>query len=154
MDDMLLGLIQITDKLTELDSYTIDLLLEDNDKTITISSGNVNYGISMSDVLYLIDKGSLSFPGFQIIEALSNTINILLTNRLDIIIDKIVSGADVSIELEMKALENFINSNISNEYDKNMNRSIFAATISEITGEIDPDLLKYRFYCKIYKKII
>lgn len=154
MNDPFLDLIQITDKLTELDSYTIDLLLEDSDKTITISSGNVNYDISLSDILYLIDNGSLSFPGFQIIETLSNTINIWLTTRLDIIIDKIISGMDVNIELELKALENFINSNIENVYDKNINKSIFTANISDITGEIDPDLLKYRFYCKIYKKII
>lgn len=154
MNDMFLDLIQITDKLSELDSYTIDLLLEDNDKTITISSGNVNYDISMSDILYLLDNGSLSFPGFQIIETLGNNINIWLMTRLDIICDKIISGANVNIELELKALENFINSNIANVYNSNMTKSIFTANISDITGEIDSNLLKYRFYCKIYKKII
>ena len=155
MTDVFADTLAICDKVSELNNYSIDLVLEDNNDYILLSSNTVEYKLSLDEALYFLDSGTISTHGLHILNTISYWINIQLDTRISVLWEKILAGNPVNISLEMQNFENFINIYISNFLTNYSKKFIFTADKDKnLIYPIDTKLFANKLQCKIYKKII
>lgn len=143
------------DKIFELNNYVIEIGLKNNNDYILITSGPIQYQLPLDNALYMIENGSLSTSGLHIFNHIINWVNIQLQTRFELITDKIISGGNISIPLEMQNLENLINIYLSNFFGNyNQNLIFTLPEDNQILYPVDLKIFKNKVQCKIYKKII
>lgn len=155
MTDVFSDTLAICDKVSELNNYSIDLVLEDNNDYILLSSNTVKYKLSLDEALYFLDSGTISTRGLHILNTISYWINIQLDTRISVLWEKILAGNPVNISLEMQNFENFINIYISNFLTNYSKKFVFTSDKDKnLFYPIDTKLFTNKLRCKIYKKII
>lgn len=143
-----------------ISEYVIEIGLFDGNesKTVQITTGGISYPISVRDLTYFAEFGTITFPGKFLLKHFGEYVGQQLPDVIDTIFDGVMNQnwGIQHIENEFRLFEEKVNSYIFNylsAYPDSVN--FLAKTLNLPTNSLytmDIAFLKKYISCKIYKK--
>lgn len=163
MNEIFKDIIKQVEILEILNEVVLEFGVLDNGKYITVAvfygdGTGTDYKISVDEIAYLVEYGTVSFPGTHILQQLFYEVEKQFEAKLDEITDNVFNGRwDLSeVDRVLNNFEIFINDYISGRLGGYVKEMTYLADKTKqpdlIDFPVDISLLKKYISCKIYRK--
>lgn len=163
MNEIFKDIIKQVEILEILNEVVLEFGVLDNGKYITVAvfygdGTGTDYKISVDEIAYLAEYGTVSFPGTHILQQLFYEVEKQFEAKLDEITDNVFNGRwDLSeVDRVLNNFEIFINDYISGRLGGYVKEMTYLADKTKqpdlIDFPVDISLLKKYISCKIYRK--
>lgn len=163
MNEIFKDIIKQVEILEILNEVVLEFGVLDNGKYITVvvfygDGTGTDYKISVDEIAYLAEYGTVSFPGTHILQQLFYEVEKQFEAKLDEITDNVFNGRwDLSeVDRVLNNFEIFINDYISGRLGGYVKEMTYLADKTKqpdlIDFPVDISLLKKYISCKIYRK--
>ena len=163
MNEIFKDIIKQVETLSKLNEIVLEFGVLNNNEYITVGvihgdGTGTDYKISVDEIAYLAEYGTVSFPGTHILQQLFYEVEKRFKAKLDEITDNVFNGRwDLNeVDRVLNNFEIFINDYISGRLAGYIKEMTYLADKTKqpdlIDFPVDISLLKKYISCKIYRK--